>query len=479
MIKRHARLLGPADQPAGSEDLPRGTAAATSLEAIKPDQRVAAGAPLTKPEELTWWDWTVFLLHTAAEIEHALMVQYLYAAYSLPSVGSAGPGAPPDAANLVRRWRRAILAVAREEMGHFVTVQNLLRLIGGPLNVEREDFPFRPFLYPFPFQLEPLTKASLAKYAAAEMPAKPDRPPELIDEVIRRASGAAGGMAVNRVGALYEELARTFADDTKLLDRAFRPDSGGFQARRDDWYGSSVVIVREMTSRADALGALQEVDAQGEGWDIPAPSAGLSHFDRFLDIYLAFPDPADGGAAAEWTPALPLPTNPTTGPVPDGNADDESGVISHPGSRRWAHLFNLRYRMLLVYLLHALHRDEPIERGGVLTPRGHLRDWVFLEMRGRPQAGLRGLARKLTTLPRTTAGTATVAGPPFELPYTFSLPDRERDRWHLHLTLIESSRTLIDAIRAESGADPVLEELEAIDHAARVLIDSQLTETEP
>jgi len=28
----------------------------------------------TKPEELTWWDWTVFLLHTAAEIEHALMV---------------------------------------------------------------------------------------------------------------------------------------------------------------------------------------------------------------------------------------------------------------------------------------------------------------------------------------------------------------------------------------------------------------------
>jgi hypothetical protein len=29
---------------------------------------------LTKPDELTWWDWTVFLLHTAAEIEHALMV---------------------------------------------------------------------------------------------------------------------------------------------------------------------------------------------------------------------------------------------------------------------------------------------------------------------------------------------------------------------------------------------------------------------
>src|SRR5215203_586456 len=98
-----------------------------------PLTHVPADIGFTKPDELTWWDWTVFLLHTAAEIEHALMVQYLYAGWSLP----------PDGADLVRRWRREVLQVAREEMAHFVAVQNLLRFVGGPLNFDREDFPYR------------------------------------------------------------------------------------------------------------------------------------------------------------------------------------------------------------------------------------------------------------------------------------------------------------------------------------------------
>ena len=67
------------------------------------------------------------------------MVQYLYAAWSLPQDGPAG----------VQRWRRDILQIAREEMAHFASVQNLLRLIGGPLNFDREDFPFRTDFYPF------------------------------------------------------------------------------------------------------------------------------------------------------------------------------------------------------------------------------------------------------------------------------------------------------------------------------------------
>ena len=91
-------------------------------------------------------DEAVFLLHTAAEIEHALMVQYLYAAWSLPA----------DATGKVGRWRREVLQVAREEMAHLAAVQNLLRFVGGPLNFDREDFPYRSELYPFPFRLEPL-----------------------------------------------------------------------------------------------------------------------------------------------------------------------------------------------------------------------------------------------------------------------------------------------------------------------------------
>ena len=101
---------------------------------------------------------------------------------------------------MTRKWRQVIVEIAREEMAHLLTVQNLLKFIGGPLNFDREDFPFLAFLYPFPFNLEPLTKTSLAKYVAAEMPAEPAQPPALIQEIIERASEAAGGHPVNRVG---------------------------------------------------------------------------------------------------------------------------------------------------------------------------------------------------------------------------------------------------------------------------------------
>src|SRR3954468_13476877 len=76
---------------------------------------------LELPPEYSWREYAVFLLHVAAEIEHALMIQYLYAAYSL-----GGSGLSTDQQALAGHWRTVILGIAKEEMGHFVTVQNLL-----------------------------------------------------------------------------------------------------------------------------------------------------------------------------------------------------------------------------------------------------------------------------------------------------------------------------------------------------------------
>jgi len=50
----------------------------------------------------------------AAELEHALMCQYLCAAFSLKS--TAGPGLRADKLEAVERWRRVIFAIAGEEM---------------------------------------------------------------------------------------------------------------------------------------------------------------------------------------------------------------------------------------------------------------------------------------------------------------------------------------------------------------------------
>ena len=139
-------------------------------------------SPIGHHPRLTDRDETIFLLHIAAEIEHALLVQYLYAMYSLKSDDELSDA---QQRTQVSAWREILVQIAREEMGHLVTVQNLLRLLGGPLNLEREDFPFRSGLYPFHFRLEPLTKNSLSKYVFAEMPADLPSTPE--NEEIRRA----------------------------------------------------------------------------------------------------------------------------------------------------------------------------------------------------------------------------------------------------------------------------------------------------
>jgi hypothetical protein len=434
-----------------------------------PAGRLAAeGAPPEKPAELTWWDWTVFLLHTAAEIEHALMVQYLYAAYSLASGGPPGPGAPPDAAVSVGRWQQTILGIAREEMAHLLTVQNLLRFAGGPLNLEREDFPFRAPLYPFPLLLEPLSRTSLAKYVAAEMPADPPQP-ELIREIVERATGATGGLAVNRVGVLYDALAEIFADQTRLADSDLRPDTADtLQARPDEWLAFSGLIVRAVRTRAEAVAALRAIGEQGEGSQNTSPLAAPSHFDRFLQIYTSFPEDA------AWHPAWPVPVGPNTMPVPSTDPAAEAGRITHPVALLWAHLFNVRYRMLLVDLAHVLSLPGPLLDNGVPTLRGHLRDWALQEMRGRSKGGLKGIAKKLTGLPLKEEDGPARAAPPFELPYTLALPDRERDRWRLHLALLDVSAELIARIGKAEGPQDLLTELAAIDGAARPVVTAQL-----
>jgi hypothetical protein len=58
------------------------------------------------------------LLAEAAEIEHTLMCSYLYAVFSLKRAGEEGVGAAHGEA--LERWRKRILNVAAEEMGHLV-----------------------------------------------------------------------------------------------------------------------------------------------------------------------------------------------------------------------------------------------------------------------------------------------------------------------------------------------------------------------
>jgi len=98
----------------------------------------------------------VLLLQTAAEIEHALMVQYLYSGngFSQPN--------------------RDIIGVAIEEMSHLMTVQNLLRVIGAGPQLDRQGLgppsAAEERLFPFNSLLEPITHISLANTLSPNLP---------------------------------------------------------------------------------------------------------------------------------------------------------------------------------------------------------------------------------------------------------------------------------------------------------------------
>lgn len=406
-----------------------------------PDAPAIFDIPTHDPP-LTPRDEVVFLLHTGAEIEHALLVQYLYAAYSLKSAQDV----PQEHAAKVRAWKKTLLEIAREEMGHLITVQNLLRLVGGPLNLEREDYPFRTQLYPFHFRLEPLSKASLAKYVVAEMPYEVD-PADEIKEIVAQATGAAT-MQVNQVGAIYARVMQLLSvpgadGGLHLNDEDFMSGVSSHQARYGAWGGADSVLVPDIANRTDALWALSELAEQGEGLE---DSATLpSHYQRFLTIYREFP------TAGDWEPVHRVPIDPETGPT-EGVIDDiVDGLISHPRSLKWARLFNLRYRMLLAYLLHFLQsKGSLINEDADRTPRGLLNQWTFDEMRHMSQ-----IASKLAVLPRVQSDPELPdrAGAPFELPYTLNLSDREQDRWRTHLDLLDTCLGIERSIATEHAED--------------------------
>lgn len=419
---------------------------ALDVEALAASQEITHDPPLAARDE------AVFLLHAAAEVEHALMVQYLYAAYSLLDA----PQLPQDKVQLVETWREALFEIAREEMGHLASVQNLLHFIGGPLNLEREDFPFRTGLYPFRFKLERLTKDSLAKYVYAEMPE--GLAGEDIDEIRRRALKS-NADPVNHVGRLYQSIASLFArkeqDGTfRLRDADLQAEPIGFQAGPEWRFGHGNLIVRQVKTRDGAqdgaIPLLQAIAVQGEGMPATGEIQG-SHYQRFREIYDAFPE------ANDWQPSRVVPADPNTsepdqtegiGPDAEAEAAAAAGRISHTHSRLWAQLLNLRYRMLLTDIFHVFQIDTSPSADPKLT----LLRWIRTEMR----ANIRGISTRLVQMPQHQGDTAgpPFAAPPFELPYTLSLPDREPNRWRLHRDLLLASQALIVRILEKLNDEP-------------------------
>jgi rubrerythrin len=347
-------------------------------------------------------DQAVRLLRIAAEIEHALMVQYLYAAFTL------GPNADT-------KFRRNFVTIAKQEMGHLVTVQNLLLLLGASPHLDRDDLLPTSGKEPGPFELEAVTPESLAKYTIVESP---------LDEAIRtdpqqlatykRAKEKVRPKVLphlNRVGALYVLIYWLFkkSDDTEagepwqidaaavlesnpalkgahLKDEDFAPaqEVSNFLANRDEWRaGASAIIVEETVDRTSAKLAISEISAQGEG--VSSDPGSLSHFQRFLDLF----------ATAEAQPPDVIEVSAV-----------QSKLVPTEAGQKLADFFNVRYQILLLLIDLSLR----LARNDGET-RSTLSNLAVDEMLG----GIGDFASQMLDLSADSPTKGPVA-PPFELP---------------------------------------------------------------
>ncbi len=441
------------------------------------------------PQSMSVLDEARFFLRCAAEIEHGLLIQYLYALYSLdvsqPVVG---------------KWASVLREIAVEEMGHLLTVQNLLLAIGAAPYFDRQHLATDPF----PFQLEPMSRSALAKYVTTESPGV-----ENISDLSRRGRVAAieaiavqaaqntlpdgspedkPPLTIKHVGIMYAWLywlflpsdkntgpwhdlrGEPFLSNRHLRQSEFTGLSAVNQRRQalpedDDWglagAADGPVFVRPVNSAepmsakvgtSTALETIFKIAVQGEGF----VNTDDSHFERFLRMFDELEDLVSKGTAV----SRPLAIAPSVDPLRPGR------TITHPVAAIWARLFNARYEMLLLKLSLAMSQDRA--KPNPKEPAGRpqlIRDAVNREM----LATMLPIADKLAQLPlKPRPPHATVlefAGPTFELPDE-PLPTNQVDITQRLIELIDVSAQLVDELRKmipgkgyATGPDPDLPSL--------------------
>lgn len=386
------------------------------------------------------------LLMLAAEIEHALMVQYLYTAFSLRD-------APRD--KLVR--------VAVQEMMHLLAVQNLLMLLDGPAAVHlgRDRVRVASEHNPMPLVLSACSPELLARYVVAEMPASVADPAlrARLDGVIAVAGGPAG-VQPHRVGAIYAALLWIFqADDTPQAPLHLGVDDGysaGWHlqpsdlqdaalvtrhaATRSEWRATNTGYVLDVvTDLARARALIDEITEQGEGLHAEHDS----HFWEFLEMY----------DEAGQHPVAQLPTN----PVGRHPGPSDAGVtlpVTDAWALAWTELFDVRYNMVLLDIAHAL--ELPVE---------HESRELLCRLAFKGMHVLARLAERFAEPPLLG-----VAGPTFGLLHDGAPPPG--GAWERHREYLRRDRELLVQLRGfpQFVEDEVIVELERLDNRRERLI---------
>jgi Ferritin-like len=402
----------------------------------------------------------IYMLCEAAELEHGIMCQYLFAAFSLKQREDEGLTA--DVLEAVRRWRHAIAHVATEEMLHLALVQNLLSAIGAAPHLARPNLPAPARHYPAGVNLTlvPFGEPALRHFMFLERPEGMELTgAEGIDAPVHEAVPLlAEGDIVPQpqdfatVGHLYrsiehglDHLAEKFGERNLFLG----PPRA--QATSEYFHWPELVSVTDLASAHRAIDTILE---QGEGARGHWQHAHFGQFVRILDEYRQLK-----AANPDLAPARPV----VFATVRPSQHDDTVPRITEDVASRCTDLFNVGYEVLLQLLHRYFAHTEETD-----TQLATLSNAAIALMVG----VLKPLGDLITTLPVGPEHPGMTAGPSFELFYEndYLMPHREA-AWALLEERLREAANFCDLIQ-ESSDEGVATELENVRTALLGVADS-------
>jgi len=379
----------------------------------------------------------IYLLREAAELEHTILCEYLFAAFTMKQ--RADEGITAEQLGAVDRWRKTILTVAKQEMLHLTLVQNLLTAIGAAPHLSRPNLPTAAKHFPegVEIALVPFGERALKHFLFLERP----EGVALDDPEAQTAIGRARPLmadddivpapqAFSTVGHLYRAIDIGFAWLTGTLgaEKLFIGPAPA-QTTPDVMHWDGLVAVTDLDSAHQAIDVIVE---QGEG---ATGDWREAHFGTFLKIYDEFL--AMRAADPGFEPARPV----LPGHVRPHRYGDAVPLIDDPRTRRVADLFNVVNEILLLALTrYFAHTDETADQLALLENVGV----------GLMFAAIKPIGQLLTTLPFGPSAPGRTAGPTFELFYIGGdlLPHRVA-AWTLIAERLRQAAGLARRIEAE------------------------------
>ncbi|HEY1634039.1 MAG TPA: ferritin-like protein, partial [Acidimicrobiales bacterium] len=381
----------------------------------------------------------IYMLCEAAELEHGIMCQYLFAAFSLKQGEDEGLSAAQVEA--VRRWRGVVAHVATQEMLHLALVHNLLSAVGAAPHLGRPNLPQPLDHYPAGVQLAllPFGEEALRHFMFLERPEGMDlEDAEGLTAMGRAEPVLEKGDIVPRlqdfatVGHLYRSIEQGLAHlaDKYGEDRLFvgPPEA---QATAANFRWPELVAVTDLGSAQRAVDTILQ---QGEG---PRGDWRTAHFGQFvevLDEYLQMTEANPG-----FDPVRPVVAANCRQP----ERHVEVPLITDVLTAKCTDLFNVGYEILLqIFERYFAHTEETDAQLATLA------DATLALM----FQVIKPLGELITTLPVGPGFDGKTAGPSFELFYEsdYLMPHRAA-AWALLAERLDEAAHLAGEIASGAG----------------------------